>query len=56
MLENRLTLVLLNTFRHHIKQIMHHGSTELKVKVRFNTLLRNRLAPCASITTLKLTS
>ena len=39
MLQNSTSLVLLDTLRHHIQNVVHDSCSELQVKVGLNTLL-----------------
>lgn len=39
MLQNGASLVLLDTLRHHVQNVMHDSCSELQVKVGLNTLL-----------------
>ena len=55
MLQDSLCLVLLDRFRHHVKNIVHNSGTKLQVVVRLNTLLRNSLGNTLAISALKLT-
>ena len=55
MLKNRLRLVLLDRFGHHVKDVVHASGTKLKVVVRLDSLLRDRLRDALAITTLELT-
>lgn len=43
MLQNSLGLVLLNSFGHHIQNIVHDSRSELEVEMRLDPLLRNSL-------------
>ena len=54
MLQNSVDLVLLDTFRHHIHKVAHHGSAELEIKVRLHTLLSDRLRNTLAVTSFKL--
>jgi hypothetical protein len=54
-LQYGLRLVLLDGFRHHVKDVMHYSRTELKIIMRFHTLFRNRLCNTLAVSSLKLT-
>ena len=55
MLQDSLCLVLLDRFRHHVKNIVHHGCTELKVVVRLDPLLRHSLRNALAVSSFELT-
>ena len=38
MLQDGASLVLLDTFWHHVQDVMHHSRSQLQVKVRLNAL------------------
>jgi hypothetical protein len=56
MLQYCLGLVLLDGFGHHVEDGVHHSSTELEIKVRFDTLLRDSLGDALAIPALELPS
>lgn len=41
-LQNGAGLVLLDTFRHHVHDVVHDGSAQLEVIVRLHALLRGK--------------
>lgn len=41
MLQNSPGLVLLDTLRHHVDNVVHNRSAQLQVEVRFDALLRH---------------
>ena len=55
MLQNGLRLVLLDRLGHHVEDVVHHGSTQLKIIVRLHTLLRNGLRDTLAVTSFELT-
>lgn len=44
-------LVLLDALRHHVQDVVHHGRTQLQVKVGLHTLLRHSLRHALGVTT-----
>lgn len=48
MLQDSLRLVLLDSLGHHVEDIVHDGSSELEIEVRFDTLLRDSLCDSVS--------
>ena len=55
MLQNGLRLVLLDRLRHHVQNIVHNGSAQFEIIVRFDTLLRNGLRDALAVATFELT-
>ena len=54
-LQNGLRLVLLDRLRHHVQNIVHNGSAQFEIIVRFDTLLRNSLRDSLAVSALELT-
>jgi hypothetical protein len=54
MLQNGLRLVLLDGLRHHVQDIMHNSSTQLKVIVRLNTLFGHGLCNTLAVSAFEL--
>lgn len=54
MLQDRSGFVLLDTFRHHVNDIVHNGSSQLQVKVGFYSLLGNGFSNSFRVTALEL--
>ena len=55
MLQNGSSFVLLDSFRHHVEDVVHDRGTKLEIEVRLDSLLRHRLRHTLGVTTLKLT-
>lgn len=53
-LQNCLRLVLLDRFRHHVKDVVHYSSTQFKVKMGFYTLLCHRFGHALTVTAFEL--
>ena len=53
-LQDRLSLVRLDPFRHHVQDVVHHGGAKLEVEVRLDPLLRHRLRHALRVPALKL--
>lgn len=53
-LEDRLGLVLLDRFGHHVEDVVHDGRPKLEVKVGLDPLLGNRLGDALGVTALEL--
>lgn len=51
MLKDGSGLVLLDTLRHHIQDVMHHSSSQLQIKVRFHTLFGHSLGNTLRVST-----
>lgn len=43
MLQNGPSLVLLDSLRHHVQDVVHHSCSQLQVKVRLHTLFSHSL-------------
>jgi len=56
MLQNSLGLILLDRLRHHIQDIVHDSSSQLKIVMRFHALLRDRFRDTFAIPAFELTS
>lgn len=56
MLQDGLGLVLLYRFWHHIEDVVHDGSPELEIIMRFDPLLRYRLRNTLTVSAFELTS
>ena len=56
MLKNGLRFVLLDGLRHHVQNVVHNGSTQLKIIVGFDTLLGDCLGHTLAIPTFELAS
>ena len=55
MLQNRLRLALLDGLGHHAQDVVDHRGTQLRVVVRFDTLLRDSLGDTLAFFTFELT-
>lgn len=55
MLQNCLSLVLLDRLGHHVKNGVHDSRTELKIEVRLHTLFRDSLGNTLAISAFELT-
>ena len=56
MLQNSLRFVLLDSFRHHVQDVVHDSSAQLQIKVRLDTLLGNSRGDAFGVTTFELPS
>ena len=56
MLQHCVDFALLDTFRHHVHEIGHDGSTQLEIEVRFDTLLGDSLGHTLRVTTFELSA
>lgn len=54
MLQNNTGLVLFDSFRHHVQNVMHDSSSQLQVKVAFNSLLGDCLGNAFRVSPFKL--
>ena len=54
MLQNRLRLTLLDGLGHHAQDVVDHRGTQLRVVVRFDTLLRDGLGDTLAVSTFEL--
>ena len=54
MLQDGAGLVLLDSFRHHVQNVVHDGRSQLQIKVRLDSLLRHRLGDTLRMTALEL--
>ena len=48
-------LVLLNSFRHHVNDVMHDSCSKFQIKVRLHSLFRDSLSNSFTVSTFKLT-
>lgn len=53
MLQDGSGFVLLDSFRHHVQNVMHNGCPQLQVKVRLHTLLCDSLCYTLGVTAWK---
>lgn len=56
MLKDSLCLILLDRLRHHIKNVVHNSSTELKIIMGLDSLLGDSLRDTFAVAALELTS